>query len=416
MMTKKLKAYPVYIIMEGMSALFFTLVFTVNMIYQVTVVGLNPLQLVLVGTMVELTVLVGEVPTGVVADVYSRRLSIIIGTFLIGAGLIVEGAIPNFATILLAQVIWGLGATFTSGATEAWIADELGEANAGPAYLRGAQASQLGTLIGIIGSVSLASLQINLPILVGGSLFLVLGCFLLLVMPEHGFTPTPVEDRTTWQTMVRTLGDGIQVVRGRPVLLTILAIGGSYGMFSEGFDRLWTAHLLHNFTLPALGQFKPVVWFGLIDGVAILLSVLATEITRRRLDTNSHQSIAQTLLAINVLLMAGVATFGLAGNLTLALAVLWIVSPLREMNTPLHAAWVNQGLDSKVRATVLSMRSQADAFGQITGGPIVGAIGTIFSLRTALAMAGLALFPALFLYTQTIRQGGEIIQPEVQEI
>ena len=66
---KKLNAYPVYLILEGASALFFTLVFTVNLVYQVTVVGLNPLQLVLVGTMLELTVLVCEVPTGVVADV-----------------------------------------------------------------------------------------------------------------------------------------------------------------------------------------------------------------------------------------------------------------------------------------------------------------------------------------------------------
>jgi DHA3 family tetracycline resistance protein-like MFS transporter len=413
---KKLNAYPVYLILEGASALFFTLVFTVNLVYQITTAGLNPLQLVLVGTVLELTVLVCEVPTGLVADVYSRRLSVIIGMFLIGTGLMLEGAIPRFATILLAQVLWGLGATFTSGATEAWIADEIGEAKAGQAYLRGAQAGQLGSFVGIGGSVLLASWQLNLPILVGGALFIALGLFLLMVMPEHGFAPTPAENHTSWQAMAQTMREGIQVVRRRPVLLTILTIGVIYGMFSEGLDRLWTAHLLNNFTLPTIGQFEPVVWFGNIDGVAILLSIGITEITRRRLDTNSHRSIAQTLFAINALLLTGVIAFGLANNFTLALACLWIISPLREMNAPLQAAWINRGLDSKIRATVLSLRSQADAFGQIAGGPVIGAIGTVFSLRIALVGAGLALLPALPLYTRTIRQRGQAPLEELPEI
>jgi hypothetical protein len=71
-----------------------------------------------VGTTLEGCIFLFEVPTGVVADVYSRRLSIIIGFFLIGAGFIVEGSFPVFGAVLLSQVFWGIGYTFTSGATE----------------------------------------------------------------------------------------------------------------------------------------------------------------------------------------------------------------------------------------------------------------------------------------------------------
>ena len=109
-------------------------IFTASSIYQVTVAGLTPLQLVLVGTTLELSVFIFEIPTGVVADVYSRRLSIIIGMFLIGLGFLVEGTFPIFWAILLAQVLWGVGYTFTSGATEAWITDEIGEAAAGQGF------------------------------------------------------------------------------------------------------------------------------------------------------------------------------------------------------------------------------------------------------------------------------------------
>ena len=54
------------------SALGDTLVWTLAPVYFVQTVGMSPLQLVLVGTFMELTIFVCEVPTGIVADVVSR--------------------------------------------------------------------------------------------------------------------------------------------------------------------------------------------------------------------------------------------------------------------------------------------------------------------------------------------------------
>ncbi len=66
-------AYVVYLMLEGLFALFNAVVVTVNMVYQVEVAHLNPLQLVLVGTTLEATYFACNVPTGVVADAFSRR-------------------------------------------------------------------------------------------------------------------------------------------------------------------------------------------------------------------------------------------------------------------------------------------------------------------------------------------------------
>ncbi len=401
---KKLSAYSIYLFMEGASALFFTTIVTVNLFYQATVAGLNPLQLVLVGTVLETTVFLFEVPTGIVADVYSRRVSIIIGFCLAGLGFMLEGSIPFFGTILLAQVVWGIGYTFTSGAIEAWLADEIGEENAGLAYLRGAQVAQLASLIGTAISVALASVNIQLPIIMGGASFLALSVFLILFMPERGFRPTPSAQRSTWQRMQQTLRDGVRMVQRRPLLMTILSIGGIYGMFSEGLDRLWTPHLLDDIHLPTFGQWPPVIWFGIIAGVTRLLSVAATEMVRRRVDTNSHWAVARALLIINAGLMSGVMVLALAWNFALAVASFWIISSLRRIDAPLQMAWINQRLDPRVRATVISMRSQADALGQIAGGPVLGAIATGVSIRAALALAAIILSPALLLYARTLRR------------
>lgn len=199
---------PVYLLFSAATAIFSMLVFTLNLVYQATVVGLSPFQLVLVGTVLEATCFLFEVPTGIVADLYSRRLSIIIGFVLIGAGFMLEGSVPTFAAVLVTQVLWGIGYTFTSGATEAWITDEVGEHQMAPVFLRGTQAGLIGTVIGILLSGSLGLISIRLPIVLGGVGYVGLAIVLLVVMPERHFHRTPPGDRTTFQRMTATFRGG----------------------------------------------------------------------------------------------------------------------------------------------------------------------------------------------------------------
>jgi DHA3 family tetracycline resistance protein-like MFS transporter len=397
--------FVVYMILQFSSSLFFSLIFTVNLIYHVTVVELSPLQLVLVGTILEATVFLFEIPTGVLADVKSRRLSVIIGYVLIGLGFVVEGSLPLFWTVALAQVLWGFGYTFTSGATQAWIADEIGEARAGEAFLRGSQAARIGGLLAIPISVLLGEVNITLPIVLGGALMILLAVFLSLAMTEEGFTPIAAEDRTSFRLMLKTVADARHVVRRQPVLLTLLGIGLFFGLYSEGFDRLWTAHLLEDFAVPWAAAVEPVVWFGVIRAVSSVVSLAATEIARRRVDTGRSLPIARALMVNASLIVVTLAGFGLTRTFWVAVVLYWSIGTLRSIAGPLHTTWFNLRIDdSQVRATMFSVGSQVDAIGQIAGGPVVGAIGNV-SIRTALVASALILSPALPLYAFAIRRG-----------
>ncbi len=401
---KKTNPLLVYLALEGGASLLFGMIFNVNMIYQVTVAKLDPLQLVLVGTMLETTVFLFEVPTGIVADLYSRRLSVIIGYFLIGAGFILEGSLPLFATILLAQFLWGLGYTFTSGATQAWISDEIGEDAAGQAFLRGNQVGQAGSLLGILLSVILGQSAVTVPIITGGALLMLIGFLLIIVMPETGFKPTPPSERNTWQNMALTLRNGIQMVKRRPILVSILGIGLFYGLYSEGYDRLWTKHLIDDISLPAWDGLSTVAWFGIINAIGIFLSIFATEIVRRRTDTRDQGAIAKTMMAVTFGLVVCLIAFAQVRIFLAAVLLIWAISMIRNVISPLYTTWVNQRLDSNVRATVISMSSQVDAIGQIGGGPVIGMIGNIFSVPAAITFSGVLLSPVLALYARAIRR------------
>ena len=194
-----LRAYRIYLCIKSAFALFFTLWATVAAVYRIEVVGLDPLQLVLLGTALEVAVFVFEVPTGVFADTFGRRRSVIVGCVLMGSGFALEGAIPEFAAVLAAQAVWGVGYTFISGALEAWIADEAPDRDLGRVYLRGEQADYLGSLVGIPASVLLGLVALNLPLLAAGALTIALGLALVFAMPERNFRPSPREGRSSVQ-------------------------------------------------------------------------------------------------------------------------------------------------------------------------------------------------------------------------
>lgn len=378
------------------------MIFAASSIYQVSVAGLSPLQLVLVGTVLELSILLFEVPTGIVADMYSRRLSIIIGYVLIGVGFLLEGSLPFFLPIILGQILWGIGYTFTSGATQAWISDEIGEVRANRAFLRANQLGQATALLGLGAGALIGSLRVSLPIQVGGGLILALAVVLAFLMPENGFQPAHRKERHTWQVFRATFTDGIAAIRRRPALLDILLIGLFFGLYSEGFDRLWTKLILDNFTFPAL--FQPVVWLSGLRAAGMMVSIAATEVASRRTDTTNHISIARALMGITIVLIAGLIGFAQARWLIGLVAAYWIIYVSRNLINPLYTAWVNQKLDSTVRATVLSMSSLVDAIGQVAGGPLIGLIGNLSGVRVAISISSLSLTPILLLFNHTLRR------------
>lgn len=200
-----------YLTQVGFASMAYALAATLQIVYQVKVIGLTPLELVLIGSVLETTVFVFEIPTGIVADKYSRRLSIIIGALLSGAGFMIQGFIPTFGAAIACSIVWGIGFTFISGAGQAWLIDEVGRQNSLPILTRARQLDMLVTVIGTLIAAGLGQVYLGLPLIVAGGVFVVLGVFLALFMAEEGWTRTPPEERETFKDMGRQLVTG----RGR---------------------------------------------------------------------------------------------------------------------------------------------------------------------------------------------------------
>jgi MFS transporter, DHA3 family, tetracycline resistance protein len=408
-----------YIGIEVAESFFVAITYTTAVVYRVTSGHLNALQLILLGTMLELSYFVVQLPTGILADIASRKLCVIAGRFLVAAGFLMQGFSPGFRVQLIAQIPVGIGAALTFGAQQAWLADEAGETELTPVFLRATQFGLVGVIAGSILSGVLASLGLDVPFLVGGALTGALALALLFVMPETNLRPPAravsagTVTRQAWATLagqVRQTHRAMVVVPGLVLLLGMLFC---VGMWNESFDRLWGAYLLKDIKFPHPFGLGTVLWFSVLGGVEMgsvlavataLLGLAATEWATRRTNRLGPASVVSTLLALTIATAVGVV--GMAASRTFAFAIVayLAVVTMRPLFSPLVTGWVVGRVDSSVRATALSATDMFDSGGQIVGGPIVGVIGVLATIRIALVAGAVALAPAAGLLVAATRK------------
>lgn len=393
-MPNRKQALRVYYLFRIIAPFVFAMWLTVAMLYFTTVITTDPLQLAFLGVVLEMATLLFEIPTGIIADVYSRKWSIVIGYVIWGIGFLIQGLIPIYEVVLISQLIWGLGFTFVSGAPEAWLVDELGEEDALTLFINGSQVGKISTIIGIIVATIIGTINLALPIVIGGAGTILLAGILAITMPENGFQPAHRDNLSSWQ-IFDTFRASLKEVRGHAVLRSVIFIGVIIGMSVGGYDSLYTPHIIQNFEIPL---FEPVIWFGVMFGGVTLLSIPALEITKRYLKNNPQFPVSFTLAWFAIGTIIGNLIFVWTGNFYIALLAYWISQTLRSTTKPIFMAWINRHTTSSVRATVISMYWQSNGFGNVIGTPILGQIASQFSLRLALSLSAIALFPVVRQY------------------
>jgi MFS transporter, DHA3 family, tetracycline resistance protein len=372
-------------------------------LYRLDTAHLDPLQIVLVGTVLEVSYLIFNVPTGLLADVVSRRWSVTVGYFVLGVAYLFEGSAPLFVAIACAQVVQALGFALVDGAKQAWIADESGGERITHIYLRGSQFSQAGYLMGVLASGFVASFQLRFPFYVGGGLVILVGIFLMIYMPERKFRPEtaePITIRSAWRALPReagrTAGTSWALMRRHHVLIIVFMAMAFYGLSSEGWDRLAAVHLIKNFTFPDFVSLKTPTWLSVATFIGMVLGLLATELVRRRVTTSTKPVAAfMALLGLTSGMIASIAIYAITTNIYLAMVAFWITTALRASYVSILNAWLARQVEPRMRATVLSVSQTLDSVGQIAGGPGVGAVATIKSVPAAMQVVAGALVPVL---------------------
>jgi len=370
-------------------------------VWWIVVLELSPLQLVAMGAVLELSVLIAETPTGVVADLVSRRRSILISQVLMGVAYIWAVASFNYGLILPAQALFGVGWTFRSGADTAWVTDELkGMGRGDDAEIERllVRKHRFGILVAL-GSLSTTMLvgtvtSVRTVAVLLGVVAIAMGGYLRLVMREDHFTPGREQERG----FLETLRAGLNVVVTRPRLRVLVGVIVVLDMGSEAFDRLGHKFFLDN---GGWGD-DSLIGLGVLFLVLAVAGLGVNALAARALETGSGVARLASLL----LLVAAIgATITMSTTMLVFIGVgLMLQDSTREALWPVLEGWANRDAPSEVRATVHSLMGQVTAIGELVGGMALGALAQATSVRLVLAIAAVLWFGAAGLATRGIQR------------
>jgi MFS family permease len=346
-----------------------------------------------------------EVPTGVVADGWGRRVSFLLGTVTLAAStylyyLLWQLSAPFWAWAVV-SVLLGLGFTFFSGAVEAWLVDALTfsayEGDLETVLGRGQMVSGVAMLVGsAAGGVIAQVTDLGVPFLVRVGVLLAMFGVAFLLMHDVGFTPerSPHPLQATRAVLTASIDGGL---KNPPVRYIMLA-----APFNAGVG-IYVFYALQPFLLELFGDPRAYSIAGLaaaiVAGAQVVGGWLAP--TLRRLVRKRTTVLVATSALGGLILMA----LGFTRLFWVALLLLTLWALVTAAATPVRQAYLNDMISSKQRATVLSFDSLMGSSGGIVVQPLMGRAADVYGYPLSLAMSGLIeLFAVPFLLASRRRR------------
>jgi len=359
-----------YVLMLG-NTLAASLIWGINTIFLLDA-GLSNLEAFAANAFFTAGMVVFEVPTGVVADMWGRRVSFLLGTVTLAVttGLYVllwqiEAAFWLWAVVSL---LLGLGFTFFSGAVEAWLVDALAatgfEGTLESVFARGQVLTGVGMLTGsIAGGYIAQATSLGVPFVVRAAVLALMFAFAFVMMRDVGFTP-----KREGSPLAEIRGIAANSIeygwRVPAVKYTMLAAPFTGGVGFYVFYAL-QPHLLDLYGDPEAYGIAGLV-AAIIAGAQILGGVAAPWI-RKLFQRRTSALVAAE--AVSVLALAGV---GLIASfwVVIGLIVVWGLAFAASM--PIRQAYLNDQIPSQQRATILSFDSLMSSSGGVAAQPVLG--------------------------------------------
>ena len=328
--------------------------------------GLNLIEVNLINVAFFVMWTLMEIPTGTVADVFGRKPSYIISCALYALGMFVYAAGDSFSWFIAAEMIAAIGATFASGAFDAWVADRLKHFGHTESLAPlNAQHSLLKSGVSIVGAIvgaSLYGINMAIPWALGGVVALIAGLVAALCMREEYFTP-PTERGVRAQkiALAKTVRASMAYARTNASFRFVALMVAAYHIATMAMNMQWAP------------RFEPHLPFdsakGLVFAAIAVFSMIGAAIARHVAPriVNERRAIMLSLFGTAVAMILAGATPVLIPSLAFFL--------LHEVGRyaffPFKDAYLQRELPTKERATILSIESMI--------GKGAGAIGLVAS-------------------------------------
>lgn len=362
--------------------------------------GLTLLEVMILQTAFALALALLEVPSGVIADRFGRRRSLIASALVLSSGALVYCHVSSFSGFLLAEVLIAVGCSLSSGIEAAWLFEQLSklkrEGEYSRVYGRGTSVFLVSLgLSNIIGGL-VASIDLKLPF------FMMLGSFMLLIPVTLSMEESRKESASK-KGLVESLLDVGRLVSRDSVMIWLFSYSALILCASQ--VAFWLYQPL--FEVRSI----ELQYYGWIyASFNLVAAVVASQVEKLKARLGVRQ-LLQMLWLLNLL---GYLLLGFVDT-NLCFCFAWLHQIVRGVYRTVISEVIQERVSDEQRASVLSVQGLTGFLAQSAATLIAGVIADSFGVLYALKFSLLATFViGLSLWLWERRQGSLSTLPAIQ--
>ncbi|KPK99847.1 MAG: hypothetical protein AMJ91_06110 [candidate division Zixibacteria bacterium SM23_73_3] len=358
---------------------------------------INLFQIALLAVVFEASILIFEIPTGLVADIYGRRISVVLSSAVSLLSGLIFIFFPFLAGFIVAEIIGGLGETLRSGALEAWLVDSLKhegrEKNQKYAFSQGTKFRILGNLLGLILGGYLASFNMKLVWVPFAVVFFTLCLFLILSMKEE-YTIEKKVSKKIISKFSRTIKQSLKVLGSQKLILALVVLSLFSEFSFEAISQFWQVHFDENLSISTQ-------YFGWILAIASILTILFIDKVTRF--SEKFKLEVSSLIILEFLFLASLLFIALTVSPLLAVIFFILLQTFVNFKEPVFLDLYNKHIPSSERATLLSFQSLVGSGGEVLAGLCIGMVAQKFGLRITFGFGTVMLFVGIITFLLLLR-------------
>lgn len=354
--------------------------------------GFSFWQIALISSLRSIIGLLFEIPTGMIADIYGKKTSVILGYSLSGLSLLLVPLTDNFLWIAVIFCFNAFFETFFTGADNAWMSDRIETENPEAMksfFMKKRSLRNIGFIVaGLLWACIVHYLGMEyLRYVYGGGLLLASGILCMIPDGRRGYH-WEEEESILSQIFLHHLRSSRKYLAQHKTLWLLFAGMGIFLILDELTGLIWSPYLEQlGFSIENLGYLSSLLWL-LWAGVPLLLE----KVLKKKKNT-------PLILGILLLIFVGILIFaGLTSSITVLIILYIIYNFIDDIIFPVDELLTNQLISAEKRATVLSMKSVIENLSSILGGPLVWWILWYLTFSQGLFLSAGLLFVIAVIY------------------
>lgn len=351
--------------------------------------GMSEAQMTTINTVYMLSVFAMEVPTGVIADAFGRKISTVIGWGIQAIGFFLYSQSSGFTSFAISEFTVAIGTACVSGAFTSWLRENIN----GERYTKITSRTEIiskaiSIALNTIAGVVAVRYGYRIIWIIGGLFLAVTAASGLLLMKKDSPSKRQESEKKGLERVILVLRDSKNTLANSRTLRLLLVTSFITTASFQALNMFWAL----KFTV-ALGL-EDIS--GLLFSGISLTALAGTWISQSKFMIGKNPN--KSMICVNAITALGIILSAITRNPWISLSMFYLHEIGRGAARITQDSYIQNHLVESARSALSSLSSMSSTLGAAFGLTIAGQLATHASIEVAWIVSAIMLSMTIVIY------------------